>query len=124
MDKNNYTNIDSLKSRVILSNQSENKAVFISIHHDSVSEKYLEFHSGLCDGLGGKKINESFKKQFQIGFNIFYKNGSLSVYKSSKNDFNKKYNLIKILYKIYKNYELLVFLSFSSVKYMIIIMYN
>ena len=43
IDKNNFNNIESLKSRINISNQYENNAVFISIHHDSVSERYLEF---------------------------------------------------------------------------------
>jgi len=92
VDKNNYTSTESLKSRVILSNQFENKAVFISIHHDSVSEKHLEFHSALCDGLGGKRINESFKNQFQIGFNIF-------VYEENSERFKQSIKLATIIGK-------------------------
>ena len=92
VDKNNYTNIESLKSRVILSNQFENNALFISIHHDSVSEKYLEYHSELCDGLGGKKINESFTRQFKIGFNIF-------VYEENTERFKKSIKLATFISK-------------------------
>ena len=71
VNKNDFNNIESLKSRVNLSNQQKNDAAFISIHHDSVSARFLEHSTKLCEGLGGKRINEKFKKQFQIGFNIF-----------------------------------------------------
>jgi N-acetylmuramoyl-L-alanine amidase len=83
IDKNNFNNIESLKSRINISNQYENNAVFISIHHDSVSERYLEFITDLCGEFGGKKINDKFKKQFQIGFNIFVYQENTERYKQS-----------------------------------------
>jgi len=83
IDKNNFNNIQSLKSRINISNQYENNAVFISIHHDSVSERYLEFITDLCGEFGGKKINDEFKKQFQIGFNIFLYEEKTDRYKQS-----------------------------------------
>ena len=83
IDKNNFNNKESLKSRINISNQYENNAVFISIHHDSVSERYLEFITDLCGEFGGKKINDKFKKQFQIGFNIFVYEENTERYKQS-----------------------------------------
>ena len=83
IDKNNFNNKESLKSRINISNQYEDNAVFISIHHDSVSERYLEFITDLCGEFGGKKINDKFKKQFQIGFNIFVYEENTERYKQS-----------------------------------------
>ena len=90
IDKNNFNNIESLKSRINISNQYENNAVFISIHHDSVSERYLEFITDLCGEFGGKKINDKFKKQFQIGFNIF-------VYEENTDRYKQSLTLAKII---------------------------
>ena len=81
--KNDFTNIESLKSRMIISNQHEDNAVFVSIHHDSVSEKHIVFDPGLCDGHGGKRISDNFKKEFQIGFNVFVYEENTERYKQS-----------------------------------------
>jgi hypothetical protein len=70
-----YGVIDSLRARVAA--VPADALLFISIHHDSVAERYIEFDDKLCFGAGGRKINQNFKSQFSIGFNIFvYDDGS------------------------------------------------
>lgn len=89
-DKYNY--ITALKARVDFSNSFENNGVFISIHHDSVSERFLEFSKNVCSGLGGKIISDSFKRKHNIGFNIF-------VYEETSVRFDKSMRLAKSISK-------------------------
>jgi N-acetylmuramoyl-L-alanine amidase len=69
------TLLDSLKSRTDLAN-SLNASFFISVHHDSVSSKFITMQSDSCLEKSGKKINDSLKNKFKIGFNIFINKNS------------------------------------------------
>jgi hypothetical protein len=61
---------DSLQARTSIANRSQGD-LFISIHHDSNSKRFIEFDRSLCSGRGGKKLNAAFLKKHRIGFNIF-----------------------------------------------------
>jgi N-acetylmuramoyl-L-alanine amidase len=57
----------SLLARPAIAN-SRNADLFISIHHDSVSEKHQIPHDGNCKG---KTVSDDFRKNYKIGFNVF-----------------------------------------------------
>jgi len=87
-----YNTTTALKARVDFSNSFENNGVFISIHHDSVSERFLDFSQTVCSGLGGNIISDSFKRKYNIGFNIF-------VYEETSVRFDKSMRLAKSISK-------------------------
>lgn len=68
--QNSYSAQESLKLRLSVLENVQPK-LFISIHHDSNSEKFLVTDSSICNGKGGKKLNSYFKEKFKIGTNIF-----------------------------------------------------
>jgi N-acetylmuramoyl-L-alanine amidase len=67
-----YSFVDALRARVNFEHVAPlTPALFISIHHDSTSEKYLSFDKAICGGRGGKLLSAEFKKQHKVGFNVF-----------------------------------------------------
>jgi len=59
-----------LFARAAIANK-EGAGLLISIHHDSVPEKELVLDPKICEGKGGKRINDKFRKERKIGFNVF-----------------------------------------------------
>lgn len=60
----------SLKARVDFANELEAK-LFVSVHHDSFSPKFILQEENSCPSGAGKIVDPYIKNYRQIGFNIF-----------------------------------------------------
>jgi N-acetylmuramoyl-L-alanine amidase len=60
----------NLLARAALANKQK-ADIFISIHHDATFLHHQIYQAGLCKGHGGTTLSPAFKKQFNIGFNVF-----------------------------------------------------
>ncbi|MGZ3721810.1 MAG: N-acetylmuramoyl-L-alanine amidase family protein [Bdellovibrionales bacterium] len=65
---------ESLLKRAEIANE-QNASVFISIHHDSAESQYLVKDQKICNGRGGLRLSDEFKKKQKAGFNIFVYQG-------------------------------------------------
>ena len=72
----------TLYARAAIAN-AEHADMFLSFHHDSTLLNHQVDHAALCQGRGGKKLSEAFKKRYQIGFNIFVYDAHDSRYEAS-----------------------------------------
>lgn len=60
----------SLLTRAALAN-AQHADLFISIHHDSTPTRNLVTDATLCNGRGGKKLADAFKRRYRVGYNLF-----------------------------------------------------
>jgi N-acetylmuramoyl-L-alanine amidase len=67
----------SLRQRVANAGRAD---ILLSVHHDSVSERYLESVPNLCGTTPGTRFTASFKTdpRVQIGYNVFASNSKQS----------------------------------------------
>ena len=82
-EKPKFEKAKSLYSRAAIANQIK-ADFFISIHHDSVNESKQLKDTNLCQGKGGRRIVDDFRKKHHFGFNIFInKDAESGIYKKS-----------------------------------------
>lgn len=68
--RSGYTLRSSLQARVDWAKVNKGD-LFISIHHDSVAERFIQPDKTLCGGKGGHALIPTFRKKHTIGFNVF-----------------------------------------------------